>query len=104
MAKVQPIKKSLAQILKKKNITKSKQNVVPAKSLEVKTESIVVKAPTYKDEVLDAFCRQTAKDMLKGFRKVELHVNNSESSKNLSSMISDNSIWAPWSKLFKSDK
>ncbi len=104
MAKIQPAtRKSLSQILKKKNILRNKQKPAPAVT-EVKPQQTIA-APKIQQETSDSFFRETARDMVKKMPRYELKIidaNDIHSTTPIASMSSENSIWAPWSKMFKS--
>ncbi len=62
--KIQPAtRKSLSQILKKKNILRNKQKPAPAVT-EVKPQQTIA-APKIQQETSDSFFRETARDMVK---------------------------------------
>ncbi len=104
MAKIPPIqRKTLNQILKKKNLLKNKTKTAPV-APAIKPNPQPVAVPAIKNDTGDAFIRETARNMLKEMPKYELKIitqNEISSHTPMESMASENSIWAPWSKMFK---
>lgn len=105
MAKIPPVnRKSLNQILKnKKNLLKTKTKAAQ-RATAIKPEQQMAATPAIKNETGDAFIRETARNMLKEMPKYELKIitqNEISSYTPMESMASENSIWAPWSKMFK---
>lgn len=99
MVKIQPVKKSIAQILKKQNFQQKLSKTNPANSLMIKNVQEPVTVQSLKDDTLDTFVKETARDMLRGMSKYELKVNNPDAISNIYAYSSENSIWAPWGKL-----
>lgn len=99
MVKIQPVKKSIVQILKKQNLQQKLSKTNPAKSLEIKNAQEPIVAQLQKNDTFDTFVKETARDMLRGMSKYELKVNNPDTISNSYAYSSENSIWAPWSKL-----
>lgn len=98
MPKVTPVKKTLSQILKKRNLKMQKPKA-PAQ-LPVQTPA----ATPVKDTNFDNFLKQTARDMIKEFTgpRFDLKVaNHSNSYNRIYSQPMTDSIWAFWSNMAK---
>ncbi len=104
MSKIPKVNKvSLNQIFKKKKLElkKSQTKIQPPKVEQAVTTSPTATAPKDTDR-FDTYLRETARELVKKTPRYELNVyTTSEKPKYLGSMLSENSIWAPWSKLFK---
>ena len=102
MAKISPVGKNpLAKILKKRNV----QNAKKIKTPEVKAESVAVTTTSAQDLAFDSYLRSTAREMLEGMTRVDLQVNKSSvQPEKLYRLSAENSIWAPWTALFKAGK
>lgn len=53
-----------------------------------------------KEQKFDTFVKNTAKDMLKSRSNYDLKIFEANSNLTIPQNYSDNSVWAPWSKLF----
>lgn len=107
MVKISPVKRTtLNQILKKKNLLKNQGKTAPTVAINKQGQQ-TIESPVVKTETDDAYVRELAKNILKDMPKYELNVITKSENypyTPLESMASENSIWAPWSKMFKAKK
>lgn len=104
MTKIQPViilkRTSLKEILRKEKIIK---NMLQDKQTDVPKFSVTIIKPKQNDE-FDSFIKSTAKDIIKKIPNYKLNVITKDEITSMipqRSLLSENSIWAPWSKMLK---
>lgn len=90
MAKInKTVQKTFGDVLKQRKLEKIM--IAKEKEAQIKAE---------RELRTDKFIKNTAKEMLKNSAKYQLQVFNADSTPNFSTLCSERSVWAPWSKLF----
>lgn len=90
MAKIQRCTKSIAQVLKERKTKLEAENISKAKK---------------KSELrFKNYLSKTAKSIMEDFPKYELQTNKLDTFSSSYIPVQSESIWAPWSKMFKKGK